>query len=114
MTEIENRRRDEKVIFYRKQVNLFSKRLKSVYKEFNIEGVNDIMRFNVNRFLTRMDNPSRKIYTLKYDEIHTLRGDRVYHFNLIMKITMESETIYKRVRIIMSRKGIKRIEEIDI
>ncbi len=114
MTEVENRWRDEKVIFYRKRINLFSRRLKSVYKEFNIEGVNDIMRFNINRFLTRMDNPSRKIYTLKGDEMNTLRGDRVYHFNLIMKIAMESETLYKRVRIILSRSGIKRIEEIDI
>ncbi len=114
MTEIENRWRDEKVIFYRKQVNLFSRRLKSVYKEFNIEGVNDILRFNVNRLLTRMDNPSRKIYTLKDDDVHILSADRVYHFNLIIKITMEKKTIYKRVRIVLSRSGIKRIEEIDI
>lgn len=114
MTEIENRWRDERIIFYRKQVNLFSGRLKSVYKEFNIEGVNDILRFNVNRFLAKMDNPSRKIYTLKGDEVHILSGDRVYHFNLIIKITMEMKTIYKRVRIILNRNGIKRIEEIDI
>lgn len=114
MTEIENRWRDEKVIVYRKQVKLFSKKLKSVYKEFNIEGVNDILRLNVNRFLTKMDNPSRKIYTLKNDDVHTLSGDRVYHFNLIIKIAMEKNSIYKRVRIIMNRSGIKRIEEIDI
>jgi hypothetical protein len=111
MTEIDNQWRDEKIIFYRKQVNLFSKSLKSVHKDFNIEGINDILRFNVNRFLTKMDNPSRKIYTLKDDDIHILSGDRVYHFNVIIKIAMEKKTVYQQVRIILSRNGIKRIDQ---
>lgn len=114
IAEVENRWRGEKVIFYRKQVTLFSRRLENVYKDFNIEGVNDIVRFNINRFLTRMDNPSRKIYTLDDGEVCEITGNRVYHINLIIKISREEKVSYKRVRVTLTRRGIIRIKEIDL
>lgn len=113
IADVENQWRGEKVIFYRKQVTLFSKRMKRVYKEFNIEGVNDIIRFNIARFLEKMDNPSRKVHTLKGDTVCEIPGDRVYHVNLIIKISRDRKTFFKRVRLVLNRDGIKRIEEID-
>jgi hypothetical protein len=114
IADVENRWRGEKVIFYRKQVTLFSKRLEEVYRGFNIEGVNDIIRFNVQRFLTKMDNPSRKIYILQDNAVGEINADRVYHVNLVLTISREEKTFYKRVRIILNRNGISRIEEIDM
>lgn len=114
IAEVENRWRGEKVIFYRKQVTLYSKRLEHVYREFNIEGVNDIIRFNVQRFLAKMDNPSRKIYILKDNTVGEINANRVYHVNLVLTISREEKTFYKRVRLILNRDGISRIEEIDV
>ncbi|MCP4214933.1 MAG: hypothetical protein GY765_09760, partial [bacterium] len=114
IAEVENRWRGEKVLFYRKQVTLFSKRLESVYKEFNIEGVNDIIRFNVNRFLAKMDNPTRKLFTLRDGEVAETHGSRVYNMNLILKISRGEKEYFKRIRIVLNRDGIKRIEEIDL
>jgi len=113
ITEIENRWRGEKIILYRKHIHLFSKHLKCVYKEFNIEGVNDIIRFNINRFLAKMDNPSKKIYTLEGDHLRIINGNRTYHIILIIKISEEQKTIYKRIRLTLSRGGIEGIEEMD-
>ena len=114
IAEVENRWRGEKVIFYRKQVTLFSTQLEEAYHGFNIEGVNDIIRFNVQRFLTKMDNPFRKIYTLKDNAVGEINAIRVYHVNLVLMISREEKTFYKRVRLILNRDGISRIEEIDV
>lgn len=114
ITEIENRWRGESVMVYSKQVTLFPRKMESVYKEFNIEGVNDIIRFNVNRFLLKMDNPLKKIYTLKDDKVCEINADRVYHLNLIIRIAMDEKTLYKRIRITFNRSGILRIEEVAV
>lgn len=113
IADVDNQWRGEKVIYYRKRVTLFSKRMKKVYKEYNIEGVNDIIRFNIGRFLEKMDNPSRTIYTLKGDTVCEVPGDRVYYVNLIIKISRGEKTFFKRARLVLNRDGIKRIEEID-
>jgi len=113
ITEIENRWKGEEIILYRRQVHLYSKKLKSVYKKFNIEGVNDIIRFNIFRFLNKMDNPSKKIYTLKDDKVQVIEGKRTYHVNLIIKISREEKVELKRVRLILSRNGIERIDQIN-
>jgi hypothetical protein len=113
ITEIENRWRGEEIILYRRQVHLYSRKLESVYKEFNIEGVNDIIRFNISRFLNKMDNPSKTIYTLKDDKVQIIDGKRIYHLNLIIKISREEKVQYQRVRLILSRNGIERIDQIE-
>ncbi|MCP4153660.1 MAG: hypothetical protein GY757_38380 [bacterium] len=113
IADIDNSWRGEKIIFYRKQVTLFAKRLKKVYKEFDIDGVNDIMRFNVSRFLSKMDNPSRKVFTLNEGEIKELPGSRVYRINLIIKVTRDKKITCTRYRIILTRDGIKRIDDLS-
>jgi len=113
ITEIANHWKGEEIILYRRQIHLYSKKLKSVYKEFNIEGVNDIIRFNIFRFLNKMDNPSKTIYTLKDDKVQIINGKRVYHLNLIIKISREEKVQFQRVRLILSRNGIERIEQIE-
>lgn len=113
ITEVENRWRGEKVIYYRKQIKLSSRQLKKVYQDYEFEGVNDIFRFNINRFLNKMDNPVKKIYQLKDNEVRAISGNRVYHINLIQKISRDDQASYKRFRLILTRKGIKRIEQVE-
>ena len=113
ITDVENRWRGEKVIHYRKHVDLFSKRLKKASQDYEFEGVNDIFRFNVNRFLTKMDNPVKKIYNLIDNQVTGIPGNRVYHINLIQKVSGDNKVSYKRFRLILTRKGIKRIEQVE-
>jgi hypothetical protein len=56
---------DEKVILYRKMVNIDSRKL-AENNIYHISGINDIVRFHVNRFTQKMDNP--EIPLLKIDE----------------------------------------------
>ena len=113
ITEIENDWIGEKTILYRKQIKLFHKKLEHVYHDYQVESINDIMRLNIAKFLSKMDNPKKPIYILDGDNYRKTHGKRVYHINMIMKYSIKNATIrYKRFRLVLSRSGIKRIEEV--
>ena len=111
-TEIANDWVGEKVILYRKHVELFPKKLKLEYQDFNPEGINDITRFNIIRFLGKMDDPRKTIFTAGDNSYRKASGERVYHLNMIIRYSMDHKSMYKRFRIVLSRAGIKRIEQI--
>lgn len=109
-TLLNNSELKESVILYRKKVKLFPKQLNKVYYKGN--SIHDITRLNVNPFLLKMDNPYKNIFTLNNDKITKLKAARTYHINIIIKLKTETEIIYKRFRLILSRNGIVKIEKI--
>jgi len=113
-SDLENGYMGEKVIVYRKNIRLFSKKIKSVFSDYRIDGVNDIMRFNIMKFTAKMDNPEKKIYIYNNENYRAIYGKRVYHMNLIIRYKKENNTDYKRFRIIFNREGIKKIEEVRL
>lgn len=112
ITEIENDWIGEKTILYRKRVTIFTKKLRAIYNNRQIESINDIMRFNVSRFLGKMDDPQKPIYTAGETDYHRIYGERVYHLNMITRYVLENTVQYKRFRIVLNRDGIKRIESV--
>ncbi|MGM0442446.1 MAG: hypothetical protein ACQEQC_08525 [Elusimicrobiota bacterium] len=113
ITEIEGGWKGEKILLYRKKIKIFSKNFKRVYRSFKINGINDIIRLNISRFLQKMDDPDKQLYTVKDKKHRRITGQRVYHLNMVMKYMKDKDTTYKRFRIVLNRKGIKRIEEVD-
>ncbi len=112
ITEIENGWMGEKIAVYMENVNLFSKKLIDIYKDYTMEGINNIMRFDVSKFLHKMDNPKKSLYVLDEQGHREVHGKRVYHLNLVIKYSSKHDTTYKRFRIVLNRDGIRRIEEI--
>ncbi len=102
----------EKIILYRKRIKIFRKKLQRVYRDVQIESINDIMRLNVMRFLSKMDNPKKHVYICDGQNYRKIPAKRVYHLNMIMKYSMEGQSLWKRFRIVLSRNGIHRIEEV--
>jgi hypothetical protein len=72
--------------------------------------VTDIIRFDVNRFLERMDEPfeARRALDPSTLETEDFACARVYHVNLILKLGDH----LRRMRLVVDQNGIKRIEEI--
>ena len=112
ITEIENDWIGEKTILYRKRLRIFGTVLKRAYQDFPLESINDIMRLNIFKFLSKMDDPKKTLYVSDEKGFHKIHGHRVYHLNMIMKYSMKHKAFYKRFRIILNRSGIKRIEEV--
>ena len=83
-----------------------------MYHDYQVESINDIMRFNVLKFLSKMDNPKKSVYVSDGQTYQKIPGRRVYHVNMILKYFMKKNVFYKRFRIVLSRNGIRRIEEV--
>ena len=113
ITEIENGWMGEKIILHRKNIKLFSKKISRIYTGFPIEFINDIMRFNVSKFLNKMDNPEKEIYLPAGSSYKKICGERVYHLNMVIKYSLKNRFLYKRFRIILNRNGIKKIEKVS-
>jgi deoxyxylulose-5-phosphate synthase len=79
---------------------------------YNIEGINSIMRFDISKFLHKMDNSRKDIFILKKNTYKEIYGERVYHINLVIKYITYKDTVFKKFRIVLNRNGIKRIEEV--
>jgi len=104
----------EKVILYRKKIILSPKTYYNHFHEYKIEAVRDIFRFDVSRFLKKMDNPRKPIFSLTPNGYKKVFGRRVYHVNLIIKYVQQGKEIIHRFRLVLTRNGIKRIEPVVI
>jgi len=110
LTEIENDFRSEKIIYYLKEVFLFSGRFLKRGSRKN--GLTDIVRFNVQNFLRKMDEPRTRLMVLQGDHSGEIEASRVYHVNLVIKLLSRRNTRYERIRLVLDQNGIKRIETV--
>lgn len=115
ITEIENGWCGQSIIHYQRKIQLFSSTLRKTLKNFPVRTINDILRFNVSRFLENMDNPQKSLYCVSGSDVVKVLSRRVYHINLIMKFLFEDgKERFKRFRIVLNRKGILRVEEVGL
>ncbi|TNF99695.1 MAG: hypothetical protein EP297_05070 [Gammaproteobacteria bacterium] len=111
---IDNELGAEKIILYQKQVKIFSRNFDDVYQNHPIKGINDITRLSVSRFVRKMDNPKKALFVTNGSGYQRTNGSKVYHLNMVIKQSSQDKDIYNRFRIVLNRRGIKRIEEVNI
>lgn len=112
--ELENGYTPEEIIYYKKYIRIYSGHCEQLLKDFKVDGVIDIRRFNVRHFLNKMDNPHKDLFVADGDDdFKKINGSCYYHLNLILKYGIfKQEPFYQKFRIILSRDGIKRIEKV--
>jgi hypothetical protein len=111
ITEIENGWMGEEILLYRKRVRLYPKRIRHIFTSYSIEGLNDIIRFNVQEFLRKMDDPKKDLFVMDDQGLLPVKGTRVYHLNLVLRLDHDGACSCSRHRLVLNRKGIKRIEQ---
>jgi hypothetical protein len=110
--EANNRNNDEKILLYRKLVSLRRENLDKT-SQYKTRGLNDIVRFNLQSFTLKMDNPQVPLYySENHDEIEVVQAEKIYFVNILMQFRNEDQHDYKRYRIIFNREGIKEIEHL--
>lgn len=103
---------EEKILLYRKRVDIDGKALNEI-GEYPMKGINEIMRLHLTRFSQKMDNPEVPIDTLADDgSINTVKVQKIYYINVVFQLCHETEAEYRHFRILMTRSGILRIEEV--
>lgn len=108
----------EIILFYEKEVSLDVRKLPEERQRF--QHFHDILRFNVSNFLFKMDEPTSSILYLepKTQEQIKLSIPKVYHVNVVLRLIGEDNkgketSILQRVRLILTKEGIKRVEEVS-
>lgn len=116
LSVIESEGKPENVIRYRKDVMIYTERV--LGEKRRLTDINDIIRFNILRFLVHMDDPIVPLhyYDTDEDEIVELEGTKVYHLNVVYGFSTEPrkppETL-QRLRVVMDKRGIRTLHAMD-
>jgi hypothetical protein len=115
-TVLEEVQRPESVLCYKRTV-LIEKPTKG--REGRRHGLNIIFRFNIHRFLLKASDPYEPYAVINPEtrQLVNLLLPKVYHLNLIIKSTSLKEDgteniEFKKLRLIIDKNGIKRIEQL--
>jgi hypothetical protein len=112
LLEAENRVAGEKIILYRKLARVNSRAL-ARHNQHDTTGVNDITRFNVASFLEKMDSREYNLYVPGEGETcATVVGEKIYYLNFLMQFQYDGKVNYRRFRLVLTRAGIKEIQEL--
>jgi len=113
LVEAENQVYDEKIILYRKWVNLSKEEIEK-YKEYRLSGINDITRFHLTNFTQKMDNPYIPLYIPDAEKgYEAIEGNKVYSLYFIIQCQSEEDEYYKKYRVLFDRNGISDVSELN-
>ncbi len=117
ITDLDNDGRGEYVIRYTKSIELYRGVFKDIWGEGSpaITGLNDIMRYDIRPYLRTMAEPVQMKNYLSENTVQEIPCHKVYHLTFISRYTAripQSEKMYRRIRLILNQKGIKRVENI--
>lgn len=111
-TELEQAKRLESVIHFRKEVILIPHLEHHKERAYDL---NDIFRYNISRFLLKASDPYKEqlIYDPFSKQVQVVKVPKVYHINIILRKKTEGEQVrYQNYRVVVDKEGIKRIEKV--
>ena len=110
--EADNTLQQERTILYRKQVQIDNRSLRNRY-EYRFDGIHDIMRFHIQHYTRKMDDPTLLVDTLTEDGmLEAVPTLRVYIIHIILQFIHDEETENRGFRITATRNGIVACEEV--
>lgn len=107
--------RPETVLCYTKDVQLSSAQIGA--NSYPIDGLNDIIRFNLQRLTMRMDEAWESYYYVDPEsrKVAEAQCARVYHLNIVLRLTKANgDQVLERSRVVLDRNGIQRVEQVDL
>ena len=113
---IEADAKPEVILRYQKDVCLLGRPIveRMPLEDYN---VNDIMRFGVQEFLVRADDPETRVatYDAREDRVKRRFFPKVYHLNVVMVLRSDAapdQPLTQRLRVIFDKSGIRRLEPV--
>jgi hypothetical protein len=114
--DLDNDQKGETIICHTKDIALNADLFRRAFVGLpKISGLNDIIRYDIYRYLRKMDDPVEENLLLREGKLKVVHSQKVYHINVVSEYSSTSfgnEKIYKRMRLVLNRQGIKRIEHI--
>jgi hypothetical protein len=102
----------EQIILYKRRTTLYPERVVAAFAEYGIEGINEIIHFDLTRFARKMEDSTRTVFIPGKEGCCKESGRYVYHLHLVIKYLSDVEPVYRHFYIVMTRNGIRRIDTI--
>lgn len=116
--DLDNDQKGETVICHTKDIVLNADLFRRAFAGLpKTSGLNDIIRYDIYRYLRKMDDPEEETLLLREGKLDVVHAQKVYHINIVSQYSSKSfgtKKLYKRMRLVLSRLGIKRIEHIPL
>jgi hypothetical protein len=110
---LEEEARPERVLWHQKTITTAPAAGEGGQVDFPM--VTEIFRLNIRRWLAHTDDPNRKIFFADPDDVrvYSATARRVYNLNVVYRLQSgEAEAPWQRIRVVVSRKGIERIDSV--
>ena len=112
--QLEEQARPETVLFHKKEVDVQAQRVAVADPRFS--ALTEIFRLDVGRWLAHTDDPKRDIVFADpvARKVAAAKAPRVYNLAVVFRLRREADDSapWHRLRVVVSRKGIRRIERI--
>lgn len=116
--DLDNEGMGETIICHTKDIILYADLFPKAFGGLpKVNGLNDIIRYNIQPYLRKMADPVEEQLLLDDGQLKTVHTHKVYHVNIVSRyksISPRVENLYKRMRVVLTRQGIKRIEYISL
>lgn len=104
---------EEQIVFYRKKIHL-NRKVVSKMSAYPLQGVNDIIRYNLSEYMRKMDNPQVPLCVNKGNgQLEVVPGSKVYYLNFVFRLRDKHNKLYRRYRVCLSSAGIQSIKEYE-
>lgn len=113
LAAIDNDYCGEHTILYRRRGKLYPKRLAAAFTGCDIEGIRQIINFDLTRFARKMDNSKSRVFIPDAGGYQKANGRCAYHLHLIIDFKSDAISTIQHYRLIVSRDGILRNEKIN-
>ncbi len=119
ITSVDEEGKPERVFKYKKVIVLYPEVI--IKSHERRRDLNDIMRFNIRELIAQADDAAVDYPYVDADtgDLRVAQCSRVYHLNLVLKYTYSNRdgqcaVNYERIRIVLSKDGIVRLEEVRV
>ena len=113
--DLEEHARPERVLWHQKVCTLRSGVARTVDPRFS--SVTEIFRLDLRKWLVHTDDPKQRIYFAdpESQHVYSAMAPRVYNLGIVYRVRPKDQpdAPWRRVRVVVGRKGIKRIEQVE-
>lgn len=102
---------EEKVLLYRKLI-VIGKNKFTCGRYYPFNGINEIMRLHIGRFMQKIDNPEVFIDSIdRIGHVSAIAVQRIYYIHIVMQLRHLDRAELRHFRVAFNRNGIVRVEE---
>jgi hypothetical protein len=101
---------EEDVVYYSRNIKIRAGRLRQTHRR--LEGINEIIRIRVDKWLREMDDPEDRFYQISGLQIKEIKGKKVYHLHLVLVLSDKGGEASQQLfhySVVLSKKGLIRV-----